>query len=185
VWEGLTHCAHTCHLPVSRDCGLSLRLESRYTAGETHTQQVVHAGRTATDTLRTAPTAPRRHLQRLVAASPATRGASRRLGSRRQMRLENVSERWRTERMGWVGCTQFKAYARAYRTPVAMPYVHITDFSTDPTSTARPLATGSHRYMVVLNYDLPRTTPHLWNQGAFSPEARGRTRQDTHCADRV
>jgi hypothetical protein len=48
-----------------------------------------------------------------------------------------------------------------------MPYVHVTDFSTHPSPSAtRPLATGSHRYMVVLNYDLPRTTPHLWDQGA-------------------
>lgn len=80
--------------------------------------------------------------------------------------------------------TQCKAHARAYRTPAMPCYVHITDFSTDPTpSTTRPLATGSHRYMVVLNYDLPRTTPHLWSQGAFSPEARVCTRRDgTHSA---
>jgi hypothetical protein len=128
---------------------------------------VVHAlGTIAIEALRARP------LHLVIAAPPASGASSRppRFVLRRapQKRL-GFADAGATR---WAACTHGQG-VHAQHTRAAMPFVHTTDFAISG-AVKRPLAAGAQRYMVLLNYNLPRTTPVLWDQGELSLLTGGR-----------
>lgn len=131
------------------------------------TSVVVHAlGTIAIEALRARP------LHLVIAAPPASGASSRppRFVLRRapQKRL-GFADAGATR---WAACTHGQG-VHAQHTRAAMPFVHTTDFAISG-AVKRPLAAGAQRYMVLLNYNLPRTTPVLWDQGELSLLTGGR-----------